>query len=88
MGSLISHETIIDNNADSSMKTSLKSHVYILKGRGLDKGMLRGKGGGECKNKQKIMVCNVQIFPTPQRSLKVLYFLIAVLSTNLPVMFG
>jgi len=53
MGSLISHETIIDNNTDSSMETSFKSHVYILKGRGLDKGMLRGKGSGDKTNDQR-----------------------------------
>ena len=53
MGSLISHETIIDNNIDSSMETSFKSHVYILKGRGLDKGMLRGKGSSDKTNDQR-----------------------------------
>ena len=35
------------------METSFKSHVYILKGRGLDKGMLRGKGSSDKINDQR-----------------------------------
>ena len=44
MGSLLSHEAMIDRNKDSTLESAFKSQVSISRGRGRDHSRGRGRG--------------------------------------------